>query len=265
MEQNLVYYYGLPLFFGLLLLEALVSSIRNLGIYTLKDTLANFGMLGLNVLSTLAMQAISFVFYLWVYEYRLFDLSHLPAWLLFIIALLGIDLCFYWYHRASHRVRFLWSVHVNHHSSEKFNLSVAFRQAPLGPPSKLLFFWTLPLLGIDPVIMMSAAAVAFVAAIWTHTQMIPKLGPLEWFLTTPSHHRVHHGCKPDQIDTNFGGVLIIWDRLFGTYCAQPAQGHEDMNIGVNQFRDAGELHLHRMLVQPFKAPVIDYPINKRGD
>lgn len=217
MDQNNIFAIGLPFFFALLALEAWVSAQRNLQLYTLQDTLANFGMLGLNILATLSVQAVSFMFYLWVYQYRVIDLSHLPSWLLFLIAVLAIDLCFYWYHRATHRVRLLWAIHVNHHSSEKFNLSVAFRQALFGPPSKLLFFWTLPFFGIDPVIMMSAGAVAFVAAIWTHTQMIGRLGPLEWILNTPSHHRVHHGSNPQYVDKNYGGIFIFWDFLFGTF------------------------------------------------
>jgi sterol desaturase/sphingolipid hydroxylase (fatty acid hydroxylase superfamily) len=128
-----------------------------------------------------------------------------------------IDFVFYIYHRMSHRVRFLWAIHLSHHSSEEMNFAVSFRQAWFGPISKIPFFMTLPLLGFDPTIVAVAGVISTLWGIVGHTQIVGKLGPLEWIFNTPSHHRVHHGSNQKYIDKNYGNLLIVWDRIFGTF------------------------------------------------
>ena len=128
-----------------------------------------------------------------------------------------IDFVFYVYHRMSHRVRFLWAIHLSHHSSEEMNFAVSFRQAWFGPISKIPFFMLLPMIGFDPTIIAVAGVISTLWGIVGHTQIIGKLGFIEWFFNTPSHHRVHHGSNKQYIDKNYGNLLIIWDRMFGTF------------------------------------------------
>jgi sterol desaturase/sphingolipid hydroxylase (fatty acid hydroxylase superfamily) len=157
-------------------------------------------------------------FHFVLYEYRFFDLmSSMPIWLLWVLTFILIDLVFYIYHRMSHRVRFLWTVHMSHHSSEEMNFAVSFRQAWFGPISKIPFFMVLPILGLDPLMIAVAGVVSTLWGVVGHTQIIGKLGPLEWVFNTPSHHRVHHGSNPEYIDKNYGNLFIIWDRIFGTF------------------------------------------------
>ena len=136
---------------------------------------------------------------------------------MWILTFIFIDLVFYIYHRLSHRVRFLWAVHMSHHSSEEMNFAVSFRQAWFGPISKVPFFMLMPILGFDPTIVAVAGVISTLWGIVGHTQIINKLGPLEYVFNTPSHHRVHHGANPEYIDKNYGNLLIIWDKMFGTF------------------------------------------------
>ena len=154
----------------------------------------------------------------YLFPFIIFNLTEiLPIWVLWIITFIAIDLVFYFYHRISHRVNFLWAVHMSHHSSVEMNFAVSFRQAWFGPVSKIPFFMILPLIGFDPTIVAVAGVVSTLWGIVGHTQIIGKLGPLELIFNTPSHHRVHHGSNKQYIDKNYGNLLIIWDRIFGTF------------------------------------------------
>mgnify|MGYP005738333697 FL=1 len=151
-----------------------------------------------------------------------------PLWMMWLLAFILIDLVFYIYHRLSHRVSFLWAIHMSHHSSQEMNFAVSFRQAWFGPLSKIPFFMILPLIGLDPTIVAVAGSISTLWGIVGHTQIINKLGPLEIFLNTPSHHRVHHGANKQYIDKNYGNLLIIWDKMFGTF--EPE--HEKVKYGL---------------------------------
>lgn len=150
----------------------------------------------------------------WLYEQRLWDLGG-GAWL-FGLALVADDFVFYWAHRTSHEVRLLWATHEAHHSSEQYTLTTALRQ-PWTEPLVVVFWLPLPLLGLPPEMLLAAHTVNLVYQYWIHTELISRLGVLEWILNTPSHHRVHHGSNPRYLDRNHGGILIVWDRLFGTF------------------------------------------------
>lgn len=138
------------------------------------------------------------------------------------VALLLVDLMFYLFHRASHRARVLWAVHHVHHSSDEYNLAVALRQPWLEKFVDLPFYLPLAVLGMPAELYISAFTLNLIYQFFLHARWVPKLGPLEWLLNTPSHHRVHHGVNPEYIDKNYGGVLVIWDRLFGTFTAEDA-------------------------------------------
>jgi sterol desaturase/sphingolipid hydroxylase (fatty acid hydroxylase superfamily) len=143
------------------------------------------------------------------------DLGH--GWVAWLVAVVGIDLCYYWDHRAGHQIRLLWASHVVHHSSERYNLSTALRQTWTGEYT-VLFFLPVALLGVPVELVLASWSINLLYQFWIHTEAIDKLwAPLEWVLNTPSHHRVHHGTQPQYLDRNYGGILIVWDRLFGSF------------------------------------------------
>tara|TARA_Y200000002_G_scaffold178188_2_gene146827 strand:- start:363 stop:1202 length:840 start_codon:yes stop_codon:yes gene_type:complete len=213
-----IYLVGLPIIFSMMLFEALVSQYQKRGYYQNKDTLCTSGLVAGNIFMSLSIKGATLALHIYLYEFRIFDLSNmLPVWAIWVLTFILIDLVFYVYHRCSHRIRFLWAIHMSHHSSEEMNFAVSLRQAWLGPVSKIPFFMILPLAGLDPTII---AVVGVISTLWGvvgHTQMVGKLGFVEWIFNTPSHHRVHHGANPEYIDKNYGNLLIIWDKLFGTF------------------------------------------------
>lgn len=143
-----------------------------------------------------------------------FKLDSYGHWL---FGLLLYDFLYYWFHRVSHERQFFWGSHVVHHQSEDYNLSTALRQTSTSFLTTWIFFLPCFLLGMPIYMYVSIATAHLVYQFWVHTQHIPKLGIFEWFLVTPSNHRVHHAQNADYIDKNYGGLLIIWDRLFGTF------------------------------------------------
>ena len=215
---NQVYAIGAPIVLAMILIEVFFSSIYNKNLYKKDDTLCTIGLLTGNILMVFALKGITLALHFYLFQFKLFNLSALiPVWALWILTFVMIDLVFYFYHRISHRVNFLWAIHMSHHSSEEMNFAVSFRQAWFGPISKLPFFMVLPLLGFDPTIIAVAGVVSTLWGIVGHTQIVGKLGPFEWIFNTPSHHRVHHGANSQYIDKNYGNLLIIWDRMFGTF------------------------------------------------
>ena len=213
-----VYLIGLPIVIVFILIEVLFSSLNNKKLYRKNDTLCTIGLLTGNILMVFLVKGITLAIHIYLYQYRILDLSSLiPIWMMWILAFVLIDLVFYFYHRVSHRSRFLWAVHMSHHSSEEMNFAVSFRQAWLGPISKIPFFIFLPIVGIDPTIIAIAGVISTLWGIVGHTQIIKNLGPFEYIFNTPSHHRVHHGSNKQYIDKNYGNLLIVWERMFGTF------------------------------------------------
>ena len=213
-----VYLIGLPIVIVFILIEVLFSSLNNKKLYRKNDTLCTIGLLTGNILMVFLVKGITLAIHIYLYQYRIIDLSSLiPIWMMWILAFVLIDLVFYFYHRVSHRSRFLWAVHMSHHSSEEMNFAVSFRQAWLGPISKIPFFIFLPIVGIDPTIIAIAGVISTLWGIVGHTQIIKNLGPFEYIFNTPSHHRVHHGSNKQYLDKNYGNLLIVWDRMFGTF------------------------------------------------
>ena len=215
---NEVYAVGAPIVLAMILVEVFVSNWDNKTLYKKSDTLCTAGLLIGNILMVYAFKGLTLGLHFYLYQFRIFDVNQvMPIWLLWVTTFILIDLVFYIYHRMSHRVRFLWAIHMSHHSSEEMNFAVSFRQAWLGPVSKIPFFILLPLIGLDPTMIAVAGVISTLWGIVGHTQIIHRLGPLEWIFNTPSHHRVHHGSNKQYIDKNYGNLLIIWDRLFGTF------------------------------------------------
>ena len=179
------------------------------------------------------------------------------AWT-WLVAFVGVDLGYYWWHRASHRINLLWAAHVVHHQSEEFNLSVALRQAWFTSVTSLPFYLPLALLGVPPLVFATTLAFSTLYQFWIHTRLLPRLGAFGWLFNEPSHHRVHHACNGKYLDRNYGATLIVWDRLFGTFMdeeEEPAYGT------VKPFRSWNPIwanfeHFGRLVRQSRAAPHI---------
>ncbi|MFV7769366.1 sterol desaturase family protein [Shewanella marisflavi] len=222
-----------PLFFVCILLEWYFGDrkghLPDNARYQLPEVLCNFTLAGLHQGADILTGLLIAKLYLWFFDWRLLDIQ--MGLSSFIALLLAQDFCYYWFHRASHRVRWMWAAHVAHHSSERMNFSTAFRQSLMYPFAGMWIFW-LPLvvLGFDPNWVVFAVLLNLGLQFFVHTQAVKTLGPLEWIFNTPSHHRVHHGRNPQYIDKNYAGVLIIWDRLFGTYVKE----EETVDYGITK-------------------------------
>jgi len=215
---NEVYAIGVPIVMAMIFAELLISNWQNNKYYKKEDTLCTIGLLAGNIIVAFSIKGLILAFHFYLYQFKAFDLaSILPLWAMWVLTFIMIDFVFYIYHRMSHRVRFLWAIHLSHHSSEEMNFAVSFRQAWFGPISKIPFFMVLPLIGFDPTIIAVAGVMSTLWGIVGHTQIVGKLGFVEWVFNTPSHHRVHHGSNKQYIDKNYGNLLIIWDRMFGTF------------------------------------------------
>jgi sterol desaturase/sphingolipid hydroxylase (fatty acid hydroxylase superfamily) len=158
-----------------------------------------------------------------------------PAW---AVAILGWDFLYYWNHRAMHESRWLWAVHVAHHSSERYNLSTALRQPVAESVTVAIPFSLLALVGVRPPMIEQARALNLIYQFWIHTEAIRSTGPLERVLNTPSHHRVHHGSNRQYLDRNHGSILIIWDRLFGTFEAESEPVVYGLTRNIDSFNPA---------------------------
>ncbi|KLN52580.1 sterol desaturase family protein [Variovorax paradoxus] len=158
----------------------------------------------------------------WAHAHRV-DTIALSTPAAFALLFVGQEFCYYWYHRAAHRVRWFWATHAVHHSPNELTLAAALR---LGWTGKLtgtaLFFAPLVWLGFPPLAVLAALAANLLYQFWLHAPWMPRLGPLEWIFNTPTHHKVHHASNPEYLDRNYGGVLIVFDRLFGTFVQERA-------------------------------------------
>jgi len=208
--------WAIPAFIVFMIVESIWCARRRVRGYESKDTAASLAMGIGNVLIDLFMKGVAFVLATVLYEATplRIDMGSAGAW---IALLLATDFLYYWFHRIHHEVRFFWAAHVNHQSSQRYNLSTALRQSWTTPFTSLLFYWPLPLLGFSPAGVLTAVAINTLYQFWIHTELIDRLGPFEWILNTPSHHRVHHGANVQYLDRNYAGMLIVWDRLFRTF------------------------------------------------
>lgn len=208
--------FAVPIFGLLILAEFAYGYFKNRNTYTDgKDAISSLSLGVSQVLATVAVSSILLFIDYSIYEYRIFEFG--SKWYEIFLLFLLMEFSFYWWHRASHRVRFLWANHVSHHSSTEYNFTTALRQPVFSPVLRPFFYFHLPFLGFDPLLIAAIGIPSLIWGVWPHTQHIGKLGFLEWIIVTPSSHRVHHGINGQYIDKNYGGVLIIWDILFGTF------------------------------------------------
>jgi sterol desaturase/sphingolipid hydroxylase (fatty acid hydroxylase superfamily) len=211
----------LPVFLALIALEAAFGFFNGRARFGARDTASSLAMVAGNVVTGLALAGVVGAAYYFASRVAIF---HIPfTWWGLALCFLAEDLAYYWFHWTAHTQRWFWASHVVHHSSQFYNLSTALRQTWTGNLSLSFAFW-LPLMvvGFPPAMVVMFSGYSLVYQFWIHTETVGRLGPLEWVLNTPSHHRVHHAVNPRYLDMNFGGVLVIWDRLFGTFAQEVA-------------------------------------------
>ncbi|WP_166361042.1 sterol desaturase family protein [Pseudomonas akapageensis] len=222
--------YAVPFFFVLIALELLADRWRGVSTYRLADAINSLSAGVLSTTSGLLTKGVGLVTYAVAWEHlALFDLPGDKAWV-WLLAFVAYDFCYYWLHRLGHERNVLWAAHSVHHQSEDYNLSTALRQTSTGFIFAWIFYLPLAVLGVPPLVFISVAALNLLYQFWVHTRHIPKLGWFEWLFITPSNHRVHHAQNPLYIDRNYGGVFIVWDRLFGTF--QEEDDNEPVIFGV---------------------------------
>jgi sterol desaturase/sphingolipid hydroxylase (fatty acid hydroxylase superfamily) len=208
--------YAIPFFLITIVVELYINWKEKKELYEAKDSLASIGMGIGSLVIDLVMKTLAFTAYIYLFQFRLFDIGwHWWSWVLILFA---DDFTFYWHHRLSHEVRILWAAHVNHHSSEHYNLSTALRQSWAEQLYKFFWWMWMPLIGFDPLMMMMMMSFSLIYQYWVHTELIHRFPRwFEFIFNTPSHHRVHHASNIRYLDQNHAGILIIWDRLFGTF------------------------------------------------
>lgn len=221
MHLNLLAF-AVPLFIFFMFLEYYVSIKKGKKFFHFNEAVANVNVGIAERLGDLFVTGLFYYFFSWIYEnYALFTIrSGVITWIgLFLLT----DFVWYWYHRCGHKVNLFWSVHVVHHQSEDFNYTASVRITVLQAAARCLFWSFLPLFGFNPAMISVMLLIHGAYPFFTHTQVIGKLGWLEYVSVTPSHHRVHHSSNEVYLDKNYGDVLIIWDKMFGTFKKEDEQ------------------------------------------
>jgi len=206
---------------GLIGLEYYLSRLAEHETHDFKESAASLGLaIGRSVIraAEAGLVAIPFAF---AYQHRLFDFDQTTP--MAIVALfLATEFVYYWHHRASHRIRWMWATHAVHHTATRLNFTAAIRLGWTGNISgNFLFFLPLIFIGFHPFAILGMLGANLAYQFFIHTELVPRLGPLEWILNTPAHHRVHHASNTACLDKNFGGVLIVFDRIFGSFAEAP--------------------------------------------
>ncbi len=212
--------YAIPGFIILVVLEMLWARKNAPEKYEPRDTLTSLALGTGSQVAGLLTGGLVAVAALWLYEHRLFDIGF--AWWAFVLCFVLDDFAYYWFHRTAHRVRWFWASHVNHHSSQHYNLSTALRQTWTGFFA-LSFIFRIPLalVGFHPGMILFCGAINLIYQFWIHTEAIGRMPRwFEYVMNTPSHHRVHHATNPRYLDANYAGTFIVWDRMFGTFTAE---------------------------------------------
>lgn len=209
--------------------EYLVARRKGKKIFRFENTIANISMGIFDRVAGIFMVPIIFFYYHYLHEYfAIFNIPETTSWFLF--AVLISDFTWYFYHKSGHKINLFWGAHIIHHQSEDYNYSVAFNLTPFQVFVRVLFWSLMPIIGFSAKMVLGTHLVIGLYQFLLHSPLIPKLGILEEFMVTPSHHRVHHGSNEKYLDKNFGGVLIIWDRIFGTFQRE----EEEVSFGITK-------------------------------
>jgi len=245
LNQDVLYLWSTPFFISIILIEIYFSYRNKAKNYDLKDTSTNVYFALINFSLDLLMKVISFGIMGICYHYKIINWENL-GWAYWVFAFVGQDFLYYIHHYVDHHSRFFWAVHVTHHNSEYYNISTGFRSPVLQPLFRYMFFLPLAFLGVEPLHIMFAYALNQIYGTLCHTNFIKsKLGLWGFFFVTPSHHRVHHASNTKYLDKNMGMVLIIWDRMFGTFQAeQDETEYEKIKYGLtSEIVDKGPINI----------------------
>ncbi|MCY7420738.1 MAG: sterol desaturase family protein [Chitinophagaceae bacterium] len=231
-----VLFYAIPAFVLLVIAEWYYSYKEQKALYETKDAFSSMALGIGNVISGFGSKVLVFGVFFLVYKFRVYTLDA-SLWWVWVLAFFGDDFSYYWFHRSSHHIRFFWASHVVHHTSERYNLAAALRQTWTGNFTGSFVFWLwMPFVGFHPLMVMLLQQVSLIYQFWIHTETIKKMpAPFEFIFNTPSHHRVHHATNLQYLDRNHAGILIIWDRMFGTFQPEEERPVYGLTKNVNTF------------------------------
>jgi sterol desaturase/sphingolipid hydroxylase (fatty acid hydroxylase superfamily) len=222
-----------PIYLIIIGIELLFTHLQHRKAYTLKDTVTNVYLMLLNGGLDLLFRVVSLMFLQYFFSQHIYTWTNpIVYWGVLLVA---EDFMYYWLHRFDHEVRFFWATHVTHHSSQQMNFTVGFRSSVFQPLYRFIYFIPLAFIGFKPVDILFIYSATQIWGIFVHTELIKKMGWLEYFMVTPSHHRVHHASNPKYLDKNMGMFLIVWDKLFGTFQPElPIKAYEPLKYGLTK-------------------------------
>jgi sterol desaturase/sphingolipid hydroxylase (fatty acid hydroxylase superfamily) len=242
-REQLLILFSTPVYVIIIGLELLLSHLQHRKLYSWKDTASNVYLMLLNATIDLSFRVIYVAILVHVFNHKLFSWeTGVSYWVMLVLA---EDFTYYWLHRFDHEVRLFWAVHVTHHSSEHMNFTVGFRSSVFQPLYRFIYFIPLAWLGFKPLDIVFIYSATQIWGIFVHTDLIGKMGWLEYILVTPSHHRVHHASNPKYLDKNMGMFLIVWDQLFGTFQPElPDEEYQQKKYGLTKPLDkSSPVHL----------------------
>ncbi|HMG68468.1 MAG TPA: sterol desaturase family protein [Chitinophagaceae bacterium] len=231
--EQLLILISTPFYIIIIGVELLLSNYRQKKAYTWKDTAANVYLMLLNSGLDLFVRSVYLLILTFFFQFQVLSVSNAVAYWITLLVL--EDFLYYWLHRFDHEIRLFWAIHVTHHSSEQLNFSVGFRSSVFQPLYRFIYFIPLALLGFKPLDIVFMYSLTQIWGIFVHTELINKMGWLEYILVTPSHHRVHHASNPKYLDMNMGMFLIVWDKLFGTFQPElPVEKYQPLKYGLTK-------------------------------
>ena len=237
-KEDILLLISIPVYIIFITSEVIIGIKNRKENYILKDSLISVWLGIAGAILDISLKFLTFGVLDWCNQYAIYTPNLLTVYpiLTWFIVFLGQDFCFYWLHRAEHYSRVLWAVHSNHHSSEKYNFTVALRSSVLQPLYRYLFYIPVAFLGFDGLTIMFMYAVNQMYQFFLHTELVFKLP--NWYekiFVTPSHHRVHHASNVEYLDKNMGQVLIIWDKLFGTFQVETQKPVYGLTTNLNTY------------------------------
>jgi len=222
-----------PFYVVIIALEVLLSNYQHRKLYSWRDTATNVYLMLLNSAIDLLFRGFYIAILAYCYQHRYLEWHNVIMY--WALLMLAEDFLYYWLHRFDHEIRLFWAVHVTHHSSNHMNFTVGFRSSVFQPLYRFIYFVPLAILGFKPLDIVFMYSLTQIWGIFVHTELVRKMGILEYFMVTPSHHRVHHASNPKYLDRNLGMFLIIWDKMFGTFQPElPDEEYQPLKYGLTK-------------------------------
>ncbi|MFL5320876.1 MAG: sterol desaturase family protein [Myxococcaceae bacterium] len=224
---------AVPLFFMFIGVELLIAKKMGRKVYRFADSITDLACGMTNQVIAIVFGAALLAGYTFFYDRA--TLFHVPMWAQWLVAFVGVDFLYYWWHRASHEVNFFWAAHVVHHSSEDYNLAVALRQGAFTSMTSWPFYLPLAFLGVSPIVFATMVALSTLYQFWIHTELVKPMPAVDRVINTPSAHRVHHAINLRYLDKNYAAILMIWDRMFGSFEPETEVPVYGISVPLNSF------------------------------